>query len=80
MSEITTVTMSVYEFIRTYLQEKGHCPTIREIGVGVHLSHSAVFPHLDKLEARGWITRELGMPRTIRLGDYAPQPPVMPTR
>lgn len=74
MGDISPVTMSVYEFIRSFIQHKGICPTIREIGQGVHLSHSAVFAHLEKLEAKGWITREIGIARTIRLGAQAPEP------
>jgi DNA-binding MarR family transcriptional regulator len=33
---------------------------------------SAVMRHLDRLEAWGWITREIGVARSIRLSERNP--------
>ncbi len=65
-------TLRIYEFIRDFIHETRLNPTIREIGEGVHLSHSAVLSHLAHLEAKGWIVREIGVARSIRLGEFAP--------
>lgn len=73
---MTTVTnpqtLRIYEFIRDFIHATRLNPTIREIGEGVHLSHSAVLSHLAHLEAKGWIVREIGVARSIRLGEFAP--------
>lgn len=65
-------TLRIYEYIRDFIQQTRLNPTIREIGEGVHLSHSAVLAHLAYLEAKGWIVREIGVARSIRLGEFAP--------
>lgn len=73
MTQITNpLTLRVYEYIRDYIQRTRLNPTLREIGEGVHLSHSAVITHLAYLEAKGWIVREIGVARSIRLGELAP--------
>lgn len=73
MTKITNPqTLRVYEYIRDYIQRTRLNPTIREIGEGVYLSPSAVMTHLSHLEAKGWIVRELGVARSIRLGEHAP--------
>jgi SOS-response transcriptional repressor LexA len=65
-------TLRVYEYIRDFIQQTRLNPTIREIGEGVYMSHSAVLTHLAHLEAKGWIVREIGVARSIRLGEHAP--------
>lgn len=65
-------TQAVYDFICDYLRRKQMSPTIREIGQGVYLGHTTVWGHLSKLEGMGWIVREPGIPRSIRLGELAP--------
>ena len=68
-------TRAVYEFVRDYIQLKRIPPTIREIGEGVYLGHSTVWAHLNKLEGMGWLERDMGIPRSLRLGEYAPDAP-----
>jgi len=67
MSEHDDMTHNVFRFIQTYKAENQISPSIREIGDGCYLSHSSVYRHLDKLEAWGWIKREHGQARSIRI-------------
>lgn len=62
----------ILDYIKSYINEKGYSPTIREIGKAVGLqSTSAVSFHLVKLRKEGKIDYEEGVPRTITicLGD-----------
>ena len=50
---------SVYEFIESYIHEKGFGPTVREIAEAVNLSSpSTVHVHLKTLEEKGYIVRD----------------------
>lgn len=65
-------TRQVNRFICQYIEEKGYAPSVREIGSACYMGASAVMRHLDLLEAWGWITREIGVARSIRLGERNP--------
>ena len=59
---------SVYEFIESYIQEKGFGPTVREIAEAVNLSSpSTVHVHLKTLEEKGYIVRDPLKSRSIAL-------------
>ena len=62
----------VYDFIRAYLREHSHPPTLREIGAGLHMSYPNVVRYLDRLEAHGRIMRRPGKSRGITLLDHEP--------
>ncbi len=56
--------------IETYIREKGYPPSIRDICREVNLSSSStVFSHLAALEKKGFIQRDDGATRGIRLTD-----------
>lgn len=56
--------------IETYIKEKGYPPSIRDICREVNLSSSStVFSHLAALEKKGFIQRDDGATRGIRLTD-----------
>jgi repressor LexA len=61
------VTAQVYAFIRAYFDEHGFAPSLRDIGAACYLSPSNVVRYLDRLEARGLISREIRKPRSIAL-------------
>lgn len=69
---IGPVTQKIYTFIRDYIHQHKRSPTLREVGDGCFISHTSVLRHLDKLEGMGWLEREPYMPRSLRLGEYAP--------
>lgn len=58
----------VYDYIKKHIIEKGFPPSVREICVGVGLSStSTVHGHLQRLEKKGMIRRDLTKPRAIEL-------------
>jgi len=74
MTEVTNLTtLTVFRFIREYRKKnKGLSPSQREIAKGTFIATTTMLNHLSKLEAYGWITREFNIPRSIRIGDNAP--------
>jgi DNA-binding MarR family transcriptional regulator len=63
-----TDTEKVYEFIKQYIADNGgRPPTQREIADGCYIARSSVQRHLDILDARGLIVREMGMARGLTL-------------
>lgn len=59
---------AVYEFIESYIREKGYGPTVREIAEAVNLSSpSTVHVHLKTLEEKGYIVRDPLKSRSIAL-------------
>lgn len=58
----------IYDYIRTYQQEKGYPPSVREMAAAVGLSSpSTVHAHLSALEAHGLIKRDKTKPRALEL-------------
>ncbi len=65
----TGVTLQVYQFIKDYIKDHTHPPTIREIADGCYLASSSVVHQLDRLEGEGKIFREPHKARGITLLD-----------
>lgn len=58
----------VYDCIKKHILEKGYPPSVREICTAVGLSStSTVHGHLERLEKKGLIRRDLTKPRAIEL-------------
>ncbi len=58
----------VLEYIRDTIEKKGYSPTVRDISKALDIkSTSTVFSYLSKLEEKGYIVRETGKSRTIRV-------------
>ena len=70
--------LAIYDFIKSYSDEHGYPPSVREIGAAVGLaSPSTVHMHLKVLEEQGLIKRDSKKPRTIEVmekheGDESP--------
>lgn len=59
MQTLTEKQSQILDAIRQGIEQKGHAPTVREIGALVSLSSSCtVKKHLDSLEAKGYIRRD----------------------
>lgn len=59
MQSLTEKQRQILEVIRTHIEQRGHAPTVREIGAQVSLSSSCtVKKHLDSLEAKGFLRRD----------------------
>lgn len=58
----------IYEFLRTYTEDKGYPPTVREICEAVSLSStSTVHGHLRRLERKGLVKRDPTKPRALEI-------------
>lgn len=57
----------ILDFIGAYIARRGFPPTLRELGKELGRSPQSVMVHLDRLEADGYLTREPGIPRSIRV-------------
>jgi repressor LexA len=58
----------IYEFIKSYINEKSYPPSVREICAAVGLSStSTVHGHLARLDKKGLIKRDPTKPRTIEI-------------
>lgn len=63
----------IIDFIRSYIQERGYSPSIRNIGEAVGLSSSStVHSHLRALEKHHYIRRDPAKPRSLQLVDRDP--------
>ena len=58
----------IYEFLKTYTENKGYPPSVREICEAVSLkSTSTVHGHLKRLEKKGLIYRDPTKPRALEI-------------
>ena len=61
----------IYEFLKTYTENKGYPPSVREICEAVSLkSTSTVHGHLKRLEKKGLIKRDPSKPRALEIMDH----------
>lgn len=59
MQTLTDKQKQILQVIRLHIEQRGHAPTVREIGKEVNLSSSCtVKKHLDSLEAKGFLRRD----------------------
>ncbi len=66
--KITKRQQQIYDFIRSYQQEKGYPPSVREMAAAVGLSSpSTVHAHLSALEDHGLIKRDKTKPRALEV-------------
>ncbi len=73
MKELTARQAEVLAWIKKYWAKHGISPSFQEIGDGMKIaSSSAVSSHLDRLEAKGRISRKGGTARSIRVLDVGP--------
>lgn len=60
----------ILSYIRDVITSKGYSPTVRDISKALEIkSTSTVFAYLARLEEKGYIVRETGKSRTIRIDD-----------
>ena len=68
MNELTRQQQAVYDFVKSYIEEKSYPPTIREIGAAVGLSStSTVHSHVKTLIDKGYLVSSPSTQRTIAL-------------
>lgn len=70
MEKLTLKEQEVYDFICQNLRRAGYSPSVRDIqnALGIK-STSTVHAYLDRLEAKGYISKTAGKSRTIRTSE-----------
>ena len=62
--------LEIYNFLKTYTENKGYPPSVREICEAVGLSStSTVHGHLKRLEKKGLIKRDPAKPRALEIAE-----------
>jgi repressor LexA len=75
---LTARQRKIVRFISDWVQERGYSPSMREIGRAVGLTSTSSVEHqLAALEAKGYLRRAAGCPRTVEVR-LPGQPPVPP--
>src|SRR5438034_2212631 len=73
---LTTRQRKIVRFISGWVQEHGYSPSMREIGRAVGLTSTSSVEHqLAALQAKGYLRRAAGCPRTVEVR-LPGQPPV----
>ncbi|MCL1858227.1 MAG: transcriptional repressor LexA [Oscillospiraceae bacterium] len=68
MAEMNHKERAVYEFIIDTIKKEGFSPSVRDIKIALNIkSTSTVHAYLEKLEKKGYIQKEAGKSRTIRV-------------
>jgi repressor LexA len=75
MEEIMNKQNEIYEFLKSYTENKGYPPSVREICEAVSLaSTSTVHGHLRRLERKGMIKRDPSKPRALEIAELSVTP------
>lgn len=68
MEDLTRRQYEVLEYLKSYIDDNGYAPCVRDICHAMNLkSTSTAHAHLTKLERKGYITRDPAKPRTIMI-------------
>ena len=65
--ELTSRQREIFNFIRTFIKEKGYPPSVREVGEHFHIYPRAAFDHLKALERKGYLKRKRSMSRGLEV-------------
>jgi len=76
MEDLTKRQHEVLEYLKSYIEECGYAPCVRDICAALDLkSTSTAHAHLTKLERKGYISRDPAKPRTIMIRDGSENKP-----
>ena len=65
--ELTARQKEVFDFIRSFIKEKGFPPSVREIAGHFDIYPRAAFDHLKALERKGYLKRRASMSRGLEV-------------
>ena len=65
--ELTSRQREIFDFVRTFIKERGYPPSVREIGEHFHVYPRAAFDHLKALEKKGYLKRRESMSRGLEI-------------
>lgn len=67
---LTEKEQRILDYIKETIEANGYAPTVRDIRSALDIkSTSTVFSYLERLENKGYIVRETGKSRTIRIDE-----------
>ena len=68
MYELTGLEQSIYCYIKERIESDGYAPSVRDISTALNIrSSSTVHSYLRRLEEKGYITKEQGKSRALKL-------------
>ncbi len=71
--QLTPKEQLIFDYIKENLKVNGYSPSIRDIRTALDIkSTSTVHTYLERLERKGYIHKENGKSRTLRVGDEDP--------
>ena len=76
--ELTSRQREIFNFVRTFIKERGYPPSVREIGVHFNIYPRAVFDHLKALERKGYLKRRSSMSRGLEVLVFQGHEPYAP--
>jgi repressor LexA len=65
--ELTPRQREIFDFVRSFIKERGYPPSVREIGEHFDIYPRAVFDHLKALERKGYLKRRGSMSRGLEV-------------
>jgi repressor LexA len=65
--ELTSRQGEIFNFIKTFIKERGYPPSVREIGKHFNIYPRAAFDHLKALERKGYLRRRKSMSRGLEI-------------
>ena len=65
--ELTARQEEIFNFIRTFIRERGYPPSVREVGEHFRIYPRAAFDHLKALERKGYLKRRGSMSRCLEV-------------
>jgi repressor LexA len=65
--ELTPRQREIFNFIKTFIKERGYPPSVREIGERFNIYPRAAFDHLKALEKKGYLKRRGSMSRGLEI-------------
>jgi repressor LexA len=65
--ELTSRQKEIFNFVRSFIKERGYPPSVREIGEHFKIYPRAVFDHLKALERKGYLKRRGSMSRGLEI-------------
>lgn len=75
MQTLTEKEREMYQYICKVMEEMGYAPSVRDIQNALSIKSTAtVHSYLNKLEDKGYIQKEQGKSRTLRVGADTPAP------
>lgn len=75
MQDLQDKEREIYEYILDVIRREGYSPSVRDIQRALQIkSTSTVHTYLAKLEQKGYIQKESGKSRTLRVENFAAEP------